>query len=605
MIGKTLAQYEITDLLGQGGMGVVYRATDTRLGRPVAIKMLSEDLAKNSEFMMRFEREARTLAALNHSNIASIYGIEESGGHKCLVLEYVDGETLDVRIARGPLRVSETLELGAQIAHGLAAAHDAGFIHRDLKPANVKITSAGVVKLLDFGLARIEAPAGRDAADDDTSTTAVLDTQTRAGTILGTLPYMSPEQTRGAPTDRRTDVWSLGVVLYECLTGISPFARESAGDCIAAILNEELDLEMLPASTPGELRALIRRCVRKDPQDRQRDAADCRLVLEDAREALRTAPPTSSRLMEISERRFRISDALCRELDREGFDPLLLGWEMRFADNNRDSDVLIVWIPSIGGDHNTTQWRELIAASRHRMVIVTPVGMEPGVSNRPVISLENQFAVIRALTKHLRSSLGPRKTIISGFSCGSIMALRCAAGDQTGELYDGVLAIDPDVQERDCFITRLFAGLDASSVSGVIEGLRTASTSCGTIDEWLVLHQHMIEWVGKVQDDISPLIVQGRNLSEAYEGVHTGADSPFVGFLRDAMARAGKVRCFFHDSSEQRRILGEIRMLHLDRGLLGPDFTDEVINFLPVPNHAKMMSNERLLEQLDQMVEIL
>jgi hypothetical protein len=276
---------------------------------------------------------------------------------------------------------------------------------------------------------------------------------------------------------------------------------------------------------------------------------------------------------------------------------------MRYADNNRDSDVLVVWIPSIGGDHTTTQWRELIAAAPYRMVIVTPVGMEPGVDNRPVVSIENQFVLMRALTGDLQSSLNPARTLVSGFSCGSIMALRCAAGDESGELFDGVLAIDADLQESDCFVTRLFAGLDASSAHDVMSGLLKISSSCGTIHEWLVLHQHMIECVDKVKTDFSPLIRQGKDLSVDFEGVHTGANSPFVDTVRNAIQRAGTVRCVFHDSAENRRMLGEIRMMHLDNQVLGEDFTDEVFEFLPVPDHVGMMSNERLLEQLDRIVD--
>jgi serine/threonine protein kinase len=602
-IPEQIGTYLIDGEIGRGGMGVVYKATDSRLGRSVAIKALPPQIEDSPELLARFEREARTLAALNHPNIGGIHGIEEHQGLKYLILEYIDGETLADRIARGPLRVGETLIIGSQIAKGLAAAHDAGFIHRDLKPANVKITSEGMVKVLDFGLARFEPAMKHRAATDEMPTVAPSDTMTTPGTILGTVQYLSPEQARGVDVDRRTDLWALGVVLYECLTGRNPFARKSPAECIAATINEDPDLEALPESTPDEVIALIRRCLRKDARDRQRDAGDCRLVLEDAHEALLHEGPATSSVLDITDRRFRISDTLCRNLDRSGFDALLPGWEMRFADNNRDSDVLIVWIPSIGGDHKTTAWRDLIAASPYRMVIVTPVGMEPGVVNRPVVSIENQFALIRALTGDLQLSLNPKKTIVSGFSCGSIMALRCAAGDDSGRLFDGVLAIDADMQESDCFMTRLFAGLDASSAHDVKKGLHKISSSCESIHEWLVLHQHMIECVDKVKTDFSPLIRQGKDLSVGYEGVHTGAASPFVEFLRDAIKRVGTVRCVFHDSPENRRMIGEIRIMHLDNQCLGREFTDEVFAFLPVPDHIGMMSNERLLEQLDLIVE--
>jgi len=594
-----IGSYSVESEIGRGGMGVVYKATDSRLDRLVAIKGLPDHLANNSQLLARFEREAKTLAALNHPNIAGIHGIEEHEGSKYLVLEYVDGETLADKIARGPLGVGETLDLCSQIAAGLEAAHDAGFIHRDLKPANVKISSGGAAKVLDFGLVRIEPATAESSSTDEDATLGLSDMATKSGTILGTVRYMSPEQARGKAADRRTDLWALGVVIYECLTGVNPFARESPAESLAAILGEKPDLAALPEITPSEVVTLVGRCVRKDARRRQRSAGDCRLILEDAHEGASHGGPAAAPASSITDRRFRISDELCRTLDRGGFDALLPGWEMRYADNNRNSDVLVVWIPSIGGDHTTSAWRELIRLSPYRMVIVCPVGMEPEATNRPVVSIENQFALIRALTSSLRESLRPRKTVLSGFSCGSIMALRCAAGDDTGELIDGVLAIDPDLRESDCFITRLFADLDSSSSADVMNSLLTISSSCTTMHEWLVLHQHMIECVDKVKDDFSPLVRQGKDLSVAFDGVHTGKDSPFVGYLRDAIERVRTVRCLFHDSDENRRMIGEIRMMHFDDHRLGPKFTDESLTFIPVTDHIGMMTTERLLEHLD------
>jgi serine/threonine protein kinase len=598
-----IGTYTVDCEIGRGGMGVVYKATDSRLDRFVAIKGLPEQFANNPELMARIEREAKTLAALNHPNIAGIHGIEEHEGSKYLVLEFVDGETLAERIASGPLSVDATLDICAQIAAGLEAAHDAGFIHRDLKPANAKISSNGAAKVLDFGLVRIDPASAHSSSSPEAPTMGLSETGTKSGTILGTIRYMSPEQARGEAADRRADLWALGVVIFECLTGVNPFARESPAETLAAILGEEPNLTALPETTPAEVVALVGRCLRKDARRRQRSAGDCRLILEDARDSASNEGPAAAPVLSITDRRFRIGDDLCRTLDRSGFDALLPGWEMCFADNNRDSDVLIVWIPSVGGDHTTSAWRELIRLSPYRMVVVCPVGMEPDVTNRPVVSMENQFTLIRALTTFLRESLRPTKTVLSGFSCGSVMALRCAAGDETGELIDGVLAIDPDMQESDCFITRLFAELDSSSSADVMKGLLSISSSCTTMHEWLVLHQHMIECVDKFKDDLSLLVCQGRDLSAPFNGVNTGQDSPFVGFVRDAVEHVRTVRCLFHDSAKNRRMIGEIRMMHFDTQCLGSKFTDDVLNFIPVSDHIGMMSTERLLDYLDLIAE--
>jgi serine/threonine protein kinase len=600
---EQIGDYAVECEIGRGGMGIVYKATDRRLDRPVAIKALPSRYVNDPRLMVRFEREAKTLAALSHPNVAGIHGIEEHAGLKYLVLEYVDGETLADRIARGPIPVDKALDACSQIAAGLEAAHDSGFVHRDLKPANIKITADGTVKVLDFGLAKVDTTQESPRPHDETPTMALAETKTSPGTILGTVQYMSPEQARGQDVDRRTDLWALGVVIYECLTGVNPFAEGSPAECMAAILGKEADLSLLPGETPAGVFSLIGRCLRKDPRRRQRNAGDVQLILEESRAPTPYGRPAATQVSAITDRRFRISDELCRTLDRNGFDALLPGWEMRFSDNNRSSDVLIVWIPSIGGDHTTTAWRELIAASSHRMVIVCPVGMEPGVASRPVVSLDNQYALIRALAAHLRADLDPRGTIVSGFSCGSIMALQCAAGENSGELFDGVLAFDPDMQESDCFVTRLFAGLDASSPRDVIHALRRMSASCSTMHEWLVLHQHMIECVDKVKTDLSPLIRQGIDLSAPFDGVHTGESSPFVGFLREAIEQVRTVRCVFHDSAETRRMIGEIRLMHMDSQCLGRKFTDECLMFLPVSDHIGMMSTERLLEHLDRIAD--
>ena len=594
-----IGAYSVDCEIGRGGMGVVYKATDSRLDRLVAIKGLPNHFTNNPELMTRFEREAKTLAALNHPNIAGIHGIEEHEGSSYLVLEFVDGETLADRIARGPLGIDETLDVCSQIAAGLEAAHDAGFIHRDLKPANAKISSSGAVKVLDFGLVRIDPTMNPSSFSAEEQTIGLSDRGTKSGTILGTVGYMSPEQARGEAVNRRADLWALGVLIYECLTGVNPFAKKSPAETLAAILGEEPDVAALPETTPAEVVALIGRCLRKDVRRRQRGASDCQLILEDARAGTSYESPAAAPNSSITDRRFRISDELCRNLNRSGFDALLPGWEMRFADNNRASGLLIVWIPSIGGDHTTSAWRELIRLSPYRMVIVCPVGMEPDVTNRPVVSLDNQFALIRAFTTSLQESLRPKRTVLSGFSCGSIMALRCAAGDESGKLIDGVLAIDPDMRESDCFITRLFAELDSSSSENVMKGLHTISSSCSTMHEWLVMHQHMIECVDKVKEDFSPLVQQGKDLSAPYDGVNAGQDSPFVGYLRDAIKRVQTVRCLFHDSAENRRIIGEIRMMHLDHQCLGPKFNDDSLNFIPGSDHIGMMSTDRLLEYLD------
>lgn len=252
-------------------MGEVYRARDTRLGRDVAVKLLPAEFAQDADRLARFEREARALAALNHPHIASIHGIEESGDRKGLVLELLDGESLSMRLARGPIPVTEATHLASQLASALDAAHEKGIVHRDLKPDNLQITASGHLKVLDFGLAKIHT-------GPMVETVTVLDT--REGAVLGTVPYMSPEQARGLDTDRRTDIWAFGCILYETLTGQRAFRGDSAAEILAAIIAGEPDLSRLPPDTAADLRTLIDRCLQKDPKQRLRDIGDARHLLD-------------------------------------------------------------------------------------------------------------------------------------------------------------------------------------------------------------------------------------------------------------------------------------------------------------------------------------
>jgi serine/threonine-protein kinase len=276
-IGQTISHYRIIEKLGQGGMGEVFLAHDTSLDRSVALKFLPDIFSGDPERLARFEREAKLLASLNHPNIAAIHGLEEAGGKRFLVLELVEGETLAQRIAKGPLPVDEALDVCRQIAEGLEAAHDKGVIHRDLKPANVKITPEGKVKVLDFGLAKAfhDEPTAAELSHSPTLT----DQMTRPGVILGTAAYMSPEQARGKPVDKRADIWAFGCVLYECLTAKAPFKGETVTETVAKILEGTLDWNLLPAATPRVAKELLRRCLMKDPRERLHDIADARIEI--------------------------------------------------------------------------------------------------------------------------------------------------------------------------------------------------------------------------------------------------------------------------------------------------------------------------------------
>ena len=288
-IGQMVSHYRIVEKIGQGGMGQVYLADDTTLDRKVALKFLPEAFTSAPERMARFEREAKLLASLNHPNIAGIYGLERADGTRFLVLEYVEGETLQARLSKGALPLEDALTLCRQIAEGLEAAHEKGVIHRDLKPANVMITAEEKVKILDFGLAKALADETQsvDPADSPTITAAM----TRPGVVLGTAAYMSPEQAKGKSVDKRADIWAFGCILYECLTGKRVFEGETVTETLAAIIRGEPDWDKLPDATPQNIRFVLRRCLEKEKNRRFRDAADVQIEIEEAREFGETTTP--------------------------------------------------------------------------------------------------------------------------------------------------------------------------------------------------------------------------------------------------------------------------------------------------------------------------
>ncbi len=281
MIGRTIGPYEVSELIGRGGMGEVYKGLDTKLGRDVALKILPVELSKDPDRLARFEREARVLASLQHQNIAAIYGLEDIDGQPVLAMELALGEDLSTRLLGGPLPQNEIEKITRQLAKGMEYAHENGIVHRDLKPANVKVAGDGQVKILDFGLARaFSAETSDKTGNGSTFNATITQALTGAGTVLGTAAYMSPEQARGYEVDRRSDIWAFGVILYEMLTGSRLFEGETATDTLAAILHKEPDWDAIPEETSGLLVQICQRCLVKDPQHRLRDIGEARVALE-------------------------------------------------------------------------------------------------------------------------------------------------------------------------------------------------------------------------------------------------------------------------------------------------------------------------------------
>ena len=283
--GTTLGPYSVTAKIGEGGMGEVYQARDTKLDRDVALKVLPEAFTADPDRLARFEREAKVLASLNHPNIGSIYGLEEAEGVKALVLELVEGPTLADRIRQGPIPIDEALPIAKQIAEALEAAHEQGVIHRDLKPANIKVKDDGTVKVLDFGLAKAFQPDASDPGLSQSPTISLTAAATQMGMVIGTAAYMAPEQAKGKSIDKRADVWAFGAVLFEMLTGRKMFEAGDVSEMLASVLLRDPDISGLGDQVPAHIQTLLRRCLVKEPKDRLRDIGEARLALQGTFEA--------------------------------------------------------------------------------------------------------------------------------------------------------------------------------------------------------------------------------------------------------------------------------------------------------------------------------
>ena len=387
--GTTLGPYQVTAKIGEGGMGEVYRARDTKLDRDVALKVLPQAFTDDPDRLARFEREAKVLASLNHPNIGHIYGLEEAEGQKALVLELVEGPTLAERIKQGPIPVDEALPIAKQIAEALEAAHEQGIIHRDLKPANVKVKDDGTVKVLDFGLAKAFQPDASDVSASMSPTISLTAAATQMGMVIGTAAYMAPEQAKGRPVDKRADVWAFGVVLYEMFTGSRPFAGDDVSETLARVIDREPDWDTLPGNVPPGLSNFLRHCLQKNPKKRIRDIGDVSLALEGTFEPTvsTSAEPITAPQLQLWQRPVPAALALLVVAATAS----LAVWTMMRPDVTPAEVMRFAIVPSDTAPLGLGGGREDLVISRDGTVIVykglAPDGGRPQLYLRPIDQL--------------------------------------------------------------------------------------------------------------------------------------------------------------------------------------------------------------------------
>ncbi|MDX1630763.1 MAG: serine/threonine-protein kinase [Thermoanaerobaculia bacterium] len=605
MIGERLAHFRITAELGKGGMGEVWRAEDTRLGREVALKILPRAFVEDSERLARFQREAKVLASLNHPNIAAVHEVREEEGVHFLVMELAPGETLAHRIERGPIPVDEAVAIALQIAAGLEAAHERKIVHRDLKPANIKVDSRGRVKILDFGLAKALGP-GREGGSGPGETAAPTATfpSTDPGTVLGTAAYMSPEQARGETVDGRTDLWALGSILFEMLSGRRLFEAGSLADTLAAVLEAPIDLEALPGATPPPVRRLLRRLLQRDLDLRLRHPGDAWLELRDAREQEpeRSRSPAPEDPVEPPPARsgsFVLSMEICRHLDRESLVPEMIDDSLELLDNERESEVLAVYLPSLGADREL--FREIVERSSFRGLAVTPYGWEEDADLRPPIPLRDHLTILARLVEDAVSRIRPRDTILVGFSSGSDMALRLPseAAVEVPSL-DGILALGPNLNLDTAFYTSRLASIRSKSSGEMLDTLREIGSSTDSVEEWAMLVPYLRKVALKFGSDVGTLQKVAAEIVAPFEDAD---DPPFAAWYRSVRQQGIEVRALFSNATFDREGLAELRMDHLDSGILGPDFQESDLVTERDRNHFELLDAELVETRIGELVE--
>ena len=561
--GTPLGPYEIIAPLGAGGMGEVYRARDTRLGRDVAIKVLPPELSERPDSRARFEREARVISGLNHPHICVLHDLGREGTIDYLVMELVEGDTLAQRITRGPLPIPDVLRIGAEIADALDRAHRAGVVHRDLKPGNIMLTKSGA-KLMDFGLAREARRAVLTGADVALSQSPTVATPlTTEGAFVGTSHYMAPEQLEGREADARTDLWAMGCVLYEMVTGRRTYDGATSASLISAIMKDEpRPMADLAPLAPPSLDRVIRACLAKDPDQRWQNAHDLALALRWPPQQTAAAARATGTLVE---REFILTANHVRQLAERV--PRLVGYPVTYVDNQIRSDELVVFLHGLGADGG--QFEQFLNASPHRAVAVTLVGFGKHEKRRPTLGVDDHSRVLRMLLREIVNDCRPKRTLLVGHSAGADQLLRMMHDDAgAGVPVDGLIALGPNVSLDTCFATRLYARIDAGNPDGTLAILKSLAEHIDSLETWLVVQSYFAQMFMKLGNELEPLRRYAADLVLPFEG----PGDPLADWYRSAKQRVPQVRLVF--SNEESAAAEALLARHLDSNVLGDDFIE-------------------------------
>ncbi|MCC7033505.1 MAG: alpha/beta fold hydrolase [Acidobacteria bacterium] len=588
--GTRLGPYEILASLGEGGMGEVYHARDTRLARAVAIKVLPADFSQDADRRARFEREARAVAALSHPHICRLFDVGRDHGVDYLVMELIEGESLADRLGRGPLSLVELITLGTQIAEALDCAHRAGVVHRDVKPANIMVSGAGAT-LMDFGLARTEVPVAVRHHDGQTTAPRTSAPVTAHGAIVGTIHYMSPEQLDGRQADARSDVWALGCVLYEMATGRRAFDGSAPATIIAAILREDpRPISETASVMPSALDHVVRTCLARDPEQRWQRARDVALALRGITAEDRGA--AAAQADTLVERSFVLTARHVRQLSERN--PRLVGYTLNYLDNGATSDILVVFLHGIGAD--ASRFEPVLRALPQRAVAVTLVGFGRRERNRPTLAFDDHSRVLRVLLRHIADECRPRHIVLVGHSAGADHLLRMLH-DEPGAGVDvaGLVALGPNVSLDTCFASRLYARIDAGDPAGTLAILKSLAQGIESLETWLVVQNYFSQMFLAMGSELEPLRRYAADLVDPF--LRPG--DPLAEWYLSARKRVPHVRLVF--SNEETAAAEALLARHLESNAFGDDFTEDSFVVERV-HHLSLLEPDLILRHVREVI---
>jgi len=590
MIGKTLAHYEILAKIGQGGMGEVYRARDLQLDRYVALKLLPEVWSDDSSRLSRFEREAKVLASLNHPHIAAVYGFHKENDVYFIVMELLEGETLASSIVDEGLSPAQLLEIGIPFTEAIAFAHGKGVIHRDLKPSNVMFDASGRIRVLDFGV------AGLRQAESNIETAPTLDALTAVGEIVGTVGYMAPEQLEGHTVDVRTDVFSIGVVLYELATGKRPFRANSTAGLISAILQGEFaPLTEIRPDLPADLARVVRRCLEKKAERRIQTVTDVRNELEDIQAGICTDEPSRTVRVPMSswsptEHRMVITTEHVRRLSTQI--PLMISDSMTYLDNELDSDVLVVYLHGIGGDQG--EFEEVLRKTPFRAIAPSLFGFGQASRMRPSLPFTDHNRLVAILVEEVSRRVRSRLLVLVGHSSGADQMLRITGSEMRERIRpDGLILMGPTVRPGPGFVSGPFSAL-TDDPDDILDSIQRVAATAKDLDTWLIIHDYLVRAFGKFGTDTGALRKFAQDLIAVYE------DDEFFELFRMTTERVPHFRCVF--SSDEQDDADYALKLHISDNVLGDRYSEEMI-VMESAGHVQLIGESVLLPYVEEIVQ--